>query len=79
MHSDTTLDPMCVRAANALVRLCISPGSSELLIVAFITDSCVLLVGMCFKKFLGFVPEVEAISCLTKQILARDQSTFCTK
>ena len=41
--------------------------------------SCVLLVGMCFKKFLRFVPEVEAISCLTKQILARDQSTFCTK
>ena len=30
VRSDTTMDPMCVRAANALVRLCICPGSSEL-------------------------------------------------
>ena len=30
VRSDTTTDPMCVRAANALVRLCICPGSSEL-------------------------------------------------
>ena len=73
MRSDTTMDPMCVHAANALARLCICPGSSEL------TDSFVLLVGMCFKKFFDFVPEVEAISCLEKPILARDQSIFCTK
>ena len=30
VRSDTTMDPMCVRAVNALVRLCICPGSSEL-------------------------------------------------
>ena len=34
VRSDTTMDPMCVRAANALVRLCICPGSSELSIFA---------------------------------------------
>ena len=28
VRSDTTMDPMCVRAANALVRLCICTGSS---------------------------------------------------
>ena len=27
---DPTLDPRCVRAANALMRLCICTGSSEL-------------------------------------------------
>ena len=27
---DTTMDPRCVRAANALVRLCVCTGSSEL-------------------------------------------------
>ena len=30
VRSDATMDPMCVRAANALVRLCICPGPSEL-------------------------------------------------
>ena len=30
VRSDTTMDLMCVREANALVRLCICPGSSEL-------------------------------------------------
>ena len=30
VRSDTTMDAICVRAANALVRLCICPGSSEL-------------------------------------------------
>ena len=34
VHSDTamdpTMDPRCVRAANALMRLCICTGSSEL-------------------------------------------------
>ena len=30
VRSDTAMDPICVRAANALVRLCICPGSSEL-------------------------------------------------
>ena len=30
VHLDTTMDPRCVRAANALVRLCICSGSSEL-------------------------------------------------
>ena len=34
VHSDTTMDQMCVRAANALVRLCIRSGSSELLMFA---------------------------------------------
>ena len=34
VRSDTTMDPMCVRAANALMRLCICPGSSELLMFA---------------------------------------------
>ena len=43
-----------------------------------ITDSFVLLVGMCFKKICDFVPEVEAISCLKKPILAQDQSIFYT-
>ena len=30
VRSDTTMDPMCVRAADALARQCICPGSSEL-------------------------------------------------
>ena len=30
VRSDTKMDPMCVRAANALVRLCIFPDSTEL-------------------------------------------------
>ena len=30
LRSDTAIDPMCVRAANAMVRLHICPGSSEL-------------------------------------------------
>ena len=30
VRSDTPMDPMCVREANALVRLCICLGSSEL-------------------------------------------------
>ena len=32
---DTTMSPMCVRAANALMRLCICPGSSELTMLAY--------------------------------------------
>ena len=35
VRSDTTMDPMCVRAANALMRLCICPGSSELSMLAY--------------------------------------------
>ena len=34
VRSDTTVDPMSVRATNALVRLCIGPGSSKLSIFA---------------------------------------------
>ena len=35
VRSDTTMDPMCVRAANALMRLYICPGSSELSMLAY--------------------------------------------
>ena len=41
-----------------------------------ITDSFVLLVACVSKSFSRFVPEVEAISCLKKPILARYQSIF---
>ena len=34
VRSDTTVDPMSVRATNVLVRLCIGPGSSKLSIFA---------------------------------------------
>ena len=34
VRSDTTMDPRCVQAANALMRLCICTGSSELSIFA---------------------------------------------
>ena len=33
--ADKTMDLMCVRAANALMRLCICPGSSELSMLAY--------------------------------------------
>ena len=42
VRSDTTVDPMCVQAANALVRLCICTGSSELTVFA---------TGTCHKLF----------------------------
>ena len=32
---DTTMDLTCVRAANALMRLCICPGTSELSMLAY--------------------------------------------
>ena len=35
VRSDTTIDPMCVRAANALMRQYICPGSSELSMLAY--------------------------------------------
>ena len=43
-----------------------------------ITDSFVLFVACVSKSFCDFVPEVEAISCLKKPILARYQSIFYT-
>ena len=45
----TTMCPMCVRAANALMRLCICPGSSELSMLTYKQISLPYLVGMCFK------------------------------
>ena len=77
VRSDTTMDPMCVRAAKALVRLCICPGSSELSMFAQQTRLTYELACVS-KSFCDFVPEVEAISCLKKPILARDQSIFYT-
>ena len=41
--------PICVRAANALMRLCICPGSSELSMLTFKQIRWPYLVGMCFK------------------------------
>ena len=37
MCAQTTMDLMCVRAGNALVRLCICPGLSELMMFAIQT------------------------------------------
>ena len=45
----TTMYPMCVRAANALMRLCICPGSPELSMLTYKQISLPYLVGMCFK------------------------------
>ena len=72
--------PMCVRAANALMRLCICTGSSELSMLTYKQISLLYLVGMCFKKKIcDFVPEEEAISCMKKEpILVRYQSIFYT-
>ena len=56
------MDPMCVRAANALMRLCICLGSSELSMLAYKQTSlsnklaCVSNVFFC-----DFVSEEEAI------------------
>ena len=35
VRSDTTMEPMCVGAANALMRLCICPRSSKLSMLAY--------------------------------------------
>ena len=66
------MDQMCVRATNALMRLCIAQ--------ALLSCRCKfgLLVGMCFKYFLrlpaqrrsDFVPEKEAnFSSISKYVL----------
>ena len=70
---NTTMYPMCERAANALMRLCICPGFSELSMLAYKQ-----IVGIWSKYFfLRLRPEEEAISCLKKKpILVRYQSIF---
>ena len=48
------MGPTCVRAANALVILCICTGSSELSIFAYyMACTCIS------NSFVEFVPEVE--------------------
>ena len=72
------MDPMCVRAANTLMRLCICPGSSELSMLAYKQTSLsnklacvsnVFFATSCPKKK-RFVPEEEAdFSSISKYIL----------
>ena len=70
--------PMCVRAANALMRLCICPGSSELSMLACKKISLPYLLACVSNSFLrlrarrkgDFVPEEEAdFSSISKYIL----------
>ena len=46
--------PMCVRAENALMRLCICPGSSKLSMLTYKQIRWPYLVGMCFKVLRHF-------------------------
>ena len=66
-----------MRAANALVNCAFAQArlsyrcSHNRLV-------CLISWNVFQKVFCDFVPEVEAISCLKKPILARDQSIFYT-
>ena len=60
--SDTTIDPMCVQAANALMRLCICPGSSELSMLAYKQTSFFISWHIFQIVFCDFMPKEEAIS-----------------
>ena len=42
VHLDSTMDPMSVRAANALMRLCICLVSSELSMLAYNRQVCLI-------------------------------------
>ena len=72
------MDPMCVRAANALMRLCICPGSSELLMLAYKQTSCGCLISwhVFHIVFSDFLPEEEAISCLKKKLIMLDIKVY---
>ena len=62
------MDPMCVRAANVLMRLCICPGSSELSMLTYKQTSLAYKSARVSNSFLrlraqrrsDFVPEEEA-------------------
>ena len=56
------MDPMCVRAANALMRLCICTGSSELSMLAYKQTSLSSKLACVSNGFFcDFVSEEEAI------------------
>ena len=72
---------MCVRAANALMRLCICPDSSELSMLAYKINRQVCLISWHVFQivFCDFITKEEAIACLKKKpILVRYQCIFYT-